>query len=56
MPVDNNGDRHIKTPQPRHMGSSVLLWLSLLIFLNMLLWAQPARNHVPYSEFISRSY
>ncbi|MFQ4141833.1 ATP-dependent zinc metalloprotease FtsH [Chlorogloeopsis sp. ULAP02] len=56
MPVDHNGDgdRQSKTPQPRHMGSSVLLWLSLLMFLNMLLWVQPARNHVPYSEFISQ--
>ena len=54
MPADNNGDRPVKTPQPRQIGGSLLLWLAFLISLNLLLVAQPAQNQVPYSKFISQ--
>ncbi len=54
MPADNNGDRPQKTPQPRQIGGSLLLWLAFLISLNLLLVTQPAQNRVPYSKFISQ--
>jgi cell division protease FtsH len=51
--TDGDGDRRAKTPQPQYK-SSLLLWLALLIFFNMLFWAEPPRNQVPYSKFISQ--
>ncbi|WP_026731936.1 ATP-dependent zinc metalloprotease FtsH [Fischerella sp. PCC 9605] len=54
MPVETDGDRQVKTPEPQHMGCSPLLWLALLIFLNILLLTESPHNRVPYSEFISQ--
>ncbi|MCX7595010.1 MAG: ATP-dependent zinc metalloprotease FtsH [Fischerella sp.] len=54
MPVETNGDRQVKTPEPQRLGCSALLWLALLIFLNVLLLTESPHNRVPYSEFISQ--
>ncbi|MDJ0732710.1 MAG: ATP-dependent zinc metalloprotease FtsH [Nostocaceae cyanobacterium] len=55
MPANNNGDRPVKTPQPRQLGGSLLLWLAFLISLNLMLMGQPSqKQQVPYSKFISQ--
>ncbi|MDJ0796055.1 MAG: ATP-dependent zinc metalloprotease FtsH [Calothrix sp. MO_167.B12] len=56
MPVETDGNRQIKTPEPRQFRSSSLLWLVFAICLNILIFlGQPNQNRrVPYSKFISQ--
>ncbi|MBW4670031.1 MAG: ATP-dependent zinc metalloprotease FtsH [Cyanomargarita calcarea GSE-NOS-MK-12-04C] len=54
MPVDTDGNNPIKTPEPRHIGSSLLLWLTLLIFINLMFWAETPQKRVAYSTFVSQ--
>ncbi len=55
MPVKTDGNQPIKTPEPRHLGNSILLWLGLLMLLiNLVLLGEHSHSRVPYSTFISQ--
>jgi cell division protease FtsH len=55
MPVETNGDRNdIKRPESQQIGGSLILWLALFIFLNLILFSEPRSPRIPYSDFISQ--
>ena len=56
MAVETDGDRQIKTPEPKQFGGSLLLWLVFFMFLNIFFaLGQPNQSlRVPYSKFISQ--
>ncbi|MBD2328093.1 ATP-dependent zinc metalloprotease FtsH [Alkalinema sp. FACHB-956] len=54
MPVNTQGDRPSQLPKPKQIGGSLLLWLSLLLLINSLLFRQPPYVRKPYSEFIQQ--
>ncbi|OUC16435.1 MAG: cell division protein FtsH [Alkalinema sp. CACIAM 70d] len=54
MPVNTQGDRPSNLPKPKQIGGSLLLWLSLLLLINSLLFRQPPYVRKPYSEFIQQ--
>ncbi|MGI0493001.1 ATP-dependent zinc metalloprotease FtsH [Alkalinema pantanalense CENA528] len=54
MPVNTQGDRPSNLPKPKQIGGSLLLWLSLLLLINSLLFRQPPYIRKPYSEFIQQ--
>lgn len=54
MPVNTQGDRPSQLPKPKQIGGSLLLWLSLLLLINALLFRQPPYVRKPYSEFIQQ--
>ncbi|MEA5572694.1 ATP-dependent zinc metalloprotease FtsH [Calothrix sp. UHCC 0171] len=54
MPVETDGKNPIPTPESKHIGGSLLLWLLMLMFINLVFWAQPSQKRVPYSTFVSQ--
>ena len=54
MPIETDEQNPIKSPESRHIGSSLLLWIVMLIFINLIFWADPPRKRVPYSTFVSQ--
>lgn len=55
MSLETDGDRNgVKQPEPRQIGGSLILWLVLIIFLNLILFGEPRSPHIPYSDFISQ--
>jgi len=54
MPVETDGDRNVKSPEPRQFGGGLLLWLALIICLNLIFFSEPRFPRVPYSDFIAQ--
>jgi cell division protease FtsH len=54
MPVQTDKNSDGATPEPRQVGSSLLLWLALLIILNLIFFREPQHKEVPYSEFVNQ--
>ncbi|MCC5634713.1 ATP-dependent zinc metalloprotease FtsH [Nostoc sp. CHAB 5844] len=54
MPVETDGERNVKSPEPRQFGGGLLLWLALIICLNLIFFSQPRYPRVPYSDFVGQ--
>jgi cell division protease FtsH len=54
MPVETDGERNVKSPEPRQFGGGLLLWLALIICLNLIFFSEPRYPRVPYSDFVAQ--
>ncbi len=56
MPVEKNNKRPLKTPQPRQLGGSLLMLLTVLLVLNLIVpvLLAPRYPQVAYSDFIKQ--
>ncbi|HEY9643205.1 MAG TPA: ATP-dependent zinc metalloprotease FtsH [Coleofasciculaceae cyanobacterium] len=54
MPVETEGDRRIPTPEPHHVGSSLLIWLACFLILNWILFREHSYPRKPYSVFVDQ--
>jgi cell division protease FtsH len=52
MPIQP--DRQVKSPEPKHVGGSLLTWLVFFLILNLLLFRVSSTSRVPYSEFVNQ--
>ncbi|PSN18032.1 cell division protein FtsH [filamentous cyanobacterium CCP5] len=56
MPIETNGEKSPKLPEPKHVGGSFITILLYLILLNFVVLPllRPETTVVPYSEFIQQ--
>ncbi|RMF26155.1 MAG: ATP-dependent metallopeptidase FtsH/Yme1/Tma family protein [Cyanobacteria bacterium J083] len=56
MPVETNGNRSFKTPEPKQLGSSLILFFTILLFFNLVIAPlfAPRPPEIPYSDFIEQ--
>ncbi len=54
MPIDNDPNRTVKTPETKRLGRSIIIILVWLILLNLYFSQVPESSPVPYSDFIAQ--
>jgi cell division protease FtsH len=54
MSVETDGEHGVKPSETRQLGGSLIVWLALLIFLNVLFFSEPRYPQVAYSEFVAQ--
>lgn len=52
MPIEP--ERQTKSPEPRQISGTLLMWLVFFLTLNFLLFRQSPNSQIPYSEFVAQ--